>query len=134
MHPTPSNVPVYNAPPQPLRIQLMPNNTEYSRRLTFVSYSPACEYINYCPLLHINMLARARILVMFLHCMLQSSVAPLGRWFFLTQSFLEPPECNFGGPEPPPRSQTSMWLRCTLNPGCHCLPYHAGQCELKVIP
>ena len=31
-------------------------------------------------------------------------------WFFLTQIFLAPPVCSLGGPEPPPRSQTSMLL------------------------
>ena len=38
------------------------------------------------------------------------SRSPLVLWFFLTQIFLAPPVCSFGGPEPPPRSQTSMLL------------------------
>ena len=61
---------------------------------------------------HLPVLARVHLLVMFLHCMLQSSVAlPLYVWwFFLTQRFLAPPVCSLGGPEPPPRSQTSMLL------------------------
>ena len=28
----------------------------------------------------------------------------------MTQRFLAPPVCSIGGPEPPPRSQTSMLL------------------------
>ena len=36
------------------------------------------------------------------------SRSPLVWWFFLTQRFLAPPVCSLGGPEPPPRSQTSM--------------------------
>ena len=36
--------------------------------------------------------------------------SPLVWWFFLTQLFLAPPVCSLGGPEPPPRSQTSMLL------------------------
>ena len=36
--------------------------------------------------------------------------SPLVWWFFLTQRFLAPPVCSLGGPEPPPRSQTSMLL------------------------
>ena len=39
------------------------------------------------------------------------SRSPLVWWFFLTQRFLAPPVCSLGGPEPPPRSQTSMLLR-----------------------
>ena len=39
------------------------------------------------------------------------SPSPLVWWFFFTQRFLAPPVCSLGGPEPPPRSQTSMLLR-----------------------
>ena len=38
------------------------------------------------------------------------SRSPLVWWFFLTQRFLAPPACSLVGPEPPPRSQTSMLL------------------------
>ena len=38
------------------------------------------------------------------------SRSPLVWCFFLTQRFLAPPVCSLGGPEPPPRSQTSMLL------------------------
>ena len=38
------------------------------------------------------------------------SRSPLVWWFFLTQRFLAPPVCSLDGPEPPPRSQTSMLL------------------------
>ena len=38
------------------------------------------------------------------------SRSPLVWWFFLTQRFLAPPVCSLGGPEPPPRPQTSMLL------------------------
>ena len=38
------------------------------------------------------------------------SRSPLVWWFFLTQRFLAPLVCSLGGPEPPPRSQTSMLL------------------------
>ena len=38
------------------------------------------------------------------------SRSPLVWWFFLIQRFLAPPVCSVGGPEPPPRSQTSMLL------------------------
>ena len=38
------------------------------------------------------------------------SRSPLVWWFFLTQIFLAPPVCSLGGPEPPPRPQTSMLL------------------------
>ena len=31
-------------------------------------------------------------------------------WLVLDRRFLAPPECSLGGPEPPPRSQTSMLL------------------------
>ena len=55
---------------------------------------------------------RVHLLVMFLHCMLQFSVAlPLLVWWFsLTHIFLAPPVCSLGGPGPPPMSQTSMLL------------------------
>ena len=36
--------------------------------------------------------------------------SPLVWWFFLAQRFLAPPVCSIGGPEPPPRSHTSMLL------------------------
>ena len=63
---------------------------------------------------------------------------PLVWWFFLTQRFLAPPVCSLCGPEPPPRSQTSMLLGtgglglfvfCMLV--FHGLPFHAGQCGLE---
>ena len=38
------------------------------------------------------------------------SRSPIVWWFFLTQRFLALPVCSLGGPEPPPRSQTSMLL------------------------
>ena len=65
------------------------------------------------------------------------SRSPLVWWFFLTQRFLAPPVCSLGGPEPPPRSQTSMhaagvwrpWLISTFHAGYHGLPFHAGQCQ-----
>ena len=38
------------------------------------------------------------------------SRSPLVWWFFLTQRCLEPPVCSLGGPEPPPRSHTSILL------------------------
>ena len=38
------------------------------------------------------------------------SRSPLVWWFFLTYIFLAPSVCSLGGPEPPPRSQTSMLL------------------------
>ena len=36
------------------------------------------------------------------------SRSPLVWWFFLTQRFFAPHVCSLCGPEPPPRSQTSM--------------------------
>ena len=46
--------------------------------------------------------------------------------------------CSRVGPEPPPRSQTSMLLRtgglglfCTLHAGIHGLRFHAGPCGLE---
>ena len=36
------------------------------------------------------------------------SRSPLVWWFFFTQIFLAPPVCSLCGPEPSPRSQTSM--------------------------
>ena len=66
------------------------------------------------------------------------SRSPLVWWFFLTQRLLAPPVCSLGGPEPPPRSQTSMLLGtgglglfvlCMLV--FHGLPFHAGQCRLE---
>ena len=38
------------------------------------------------------------------------SRSPLVWWFFLTQRFLASPVCSLGGPEPHPRSHTSMML------------------------
>ena len=38
------------------------------------------------------------------------SRSPLVWWLFLTQRFLAPPICSLGGPEPTPRSHTSMLL------------------------
>ena len=35
---------------------------------------------------------------------------PLVWSFFVTQSFIAPPVCSLGGPEPPPWSHTSMLL------------------------
>ena len=73
---------------------------------------------------------------MFLQCMLQSSVA-LPCVVVLLDSKI--PVCSLGGPEPHPRSQTSMllgtgglaWLICTLHAGFHSLPVHAGHCGLE---
>ncbi len=66
------------------------------------------------------------------------SRSPIVWWFFLTQIFLAPPVCSLGGPEPPPRSHTSMLLGtgglgifvlCMLV--CHGLPFPADQCGLE---
>ena len=53
-------------------------------------------------------LARVHLLVMLYVAIFSRS--PLVWWFFLTQRFLTPPVCSLGGPEPPPRPQTSMLL------------------------
>ena len=66
------------------------------------------------------------------------SRSPIVWWFFLTQRILAPPVCSLGGPEPPPRAQTSMLLGtgglgifvlCMLV--FHGLPFHAVQCGLE---
>ena len=66
------------------------------------------------------------------------SRSPLVWWFLLTQIFLAPPVCSLGGPEPPPRSHTSMLLGtgalAYLYFACwffHGLPFHADQCGLE---
>ena len=43
-------------------------------------------------------------------CVAIFSRSPLVWWFLLTQIFLAPPVCSLGGPEPPPKPQTSMLL------------------------
>ena len=88
---------------------------------------------------YLPVLARAHILVNVLTLYVAIfSRSPLVWWFFLTQRFLAPPVCSLGGPEPPPRSQTSMLLGtgglgifvlCMLV--FHGLPFHADQCGLE---
>ena len=63
------------------------------------------------------------------------SRSPIVWWFVLTQRFSAPPVCSLGGPEPPPRSQTSMLLGTGGLVLCmlvfHGLPFHADQCGLE---
>ena len=51
-------------------------------------------------------------------------------WLLLTHRFLAPPECSLGGPEPPPRSQTSM----LLGTGCLGYLYFASWFSLPTLP
>ena len=65
------------------------------------------------------------------------SRSPLVWWFFLTQIFLASPVCSLGGPEPPPKSHTSILLGngalayLYVAYWFHGLPFHAGQCGLE---
>ena len=70
--------------------------TTHFMLFSFSSYSSYCTCSSFCNVLtlYVAMFSRSALV-----------------WrFFLTQRFLAPPVCSLGGPEPPPRSQTSMLL------------------------
>ena len=62
-------------------------------------------------------LAHVHLLVMFLHCMLQSSVALPCLMVLLDPYILSTPSvCSLGGPEPNPRSHTSILPTPIMDP------------------